>query len=214
MKKRLLFFPPAYCWSVAAEMLGSEVAWGAQNVAPQLEGAYTGENSARVLGDLGGSWALVGHSERRHVFMEQDDLVSQKVALLESCQIKVVLCVGETLQQKQQGDMESVLAHQLETGLSLSDKSSPKVIAYEPVWAIGSGLSAEASEVSKVHEWIHDFLRKKNFVGDISIWYGGSVNSSNVASFDRNYVQGFLVGSGSLSVESFWDLINCSEGKL
>ena len=204
---RVVFFPPASSWFVASK---NSITWGAQNVWAQSEGAYTGENSAQTLKTMGGQFVLVGHSERRALFQETDELLSQKIALLESLDLQPVLCVGESLEERQQGCLESVLKTQVNKSLAAADRSRQQYIAYEPVWAIGTGLTAKTEDVVQAHTFISSVAAQMGFE-KVSIWYGGSVKATNVASLCISEVEGVLVGSASLKSDDFVDLIKAAE---
>lgn len=204
----VLIFPSAPCWEAVAPFLkGPSLGWGAQNIWQEAQGAFTGENSAAVLKELGGGFALVGHSERRQIFGEQNDLLNRKVRFLQSSGLVPVLCVGETLEQRERGETNSVLESQLSAGLKEVATASRMIVAYEPVWAIGTGRVAEPAQVHEAHKLIRGWLDGAGFKGS-QILYGGSAKADNAGELGRiENVDGFLIGGASLDVASFVSLI-------
>lgn len=200
-------FPSALsAYAVSEALLSSKISWGGQNVYFESQGAFTGENSPQILKEMGAHYCLVGHSERRQIFLEPEEFISQKVAKLQSLNITPVLCVGETLDNRKWGRTNEVILRQLKSGLEKYDESKPLMIAYEPVWAIGTGEVATPEQVEEVHNRIRECL--PDFVGGnaskIPLLYGGSVKSSNCASLAAlKEVNGFLVGGASLEVPEF-----------
>lgn len=199
----LIIFPPASSWETTASMLsGGNVRWGAQNVWSQASGAFTGENSAAVLKEMGGQVALVGHSERRKIFGETNAMLAEKTAYVQSIGLTPLFCVGETLEEREAGKTDEVNAKQLREGLAKADKSKPLVVAYEPVWAIGTGKVAQPEQVQAAHAAIHEELEAMGFKAPIL--YGGSVKPDNAEALGKiPHVDGFLVGGASLEVPSF-----------
>lgn len=209
--REVLVFPPfTALYAVGEAFKGHKgFSWGAQNFHPKDEGAYTGEISPRMLAELGCTYLLTGHSERRHVFGENDELVAQKTAFGLAQGFKVVMCIGETLEERRAGKVEEILGNQLDKGLSGVDKSlSPErlSIAYEPVWAIGTGEVAGPKEITHAHAFTRNQLVKA--FGDrgreMRILYGGSVkpdNAEEIVALDN--VDGVLVGGASLKADSF-----------
>ena len=185
----------------------------AQNCHWEDYGAFTGEISLPMIKDCGAEYVIVGHSERRHIFNETDEWVNKKIRAVLSNDLKPILCIGETIQQRENGDTKSVLENQLEKGLNSIDKINNCIIAYEPVWAIGTGLTATNDQVESAHEVIGNFIRR-NFKNSnhFHILYGGSVNSGNAKSLIQTKgVDGFLIGGASLNAESFASIINIVE---
>lgn len=181
---------------------------GGQNFYPADEGAFTGEVSPLHLKDSGCSYALVGHSERRHVLGEKDDFLAEKVFFGLEKQLKIIFCIGEKIDERKQNKVKEILTSQLEKGLKkISSSISPHelVIAYEPVWAIGTGETAGFEDISEAH----NFIRKKladilEYGSDIRILYGGSVKPDNCAAIiGLDNVDGVLVGGASLNADSF-----------
>jgi triosephosphate isomerase len=199
----LVFFPPAICIEAASDLLeNTNIKFGAQNCYFQNQGAFTGENSAQTVKDLRGSYILIGHSERRQIFGENDSLVAEKVAAVQGLGLTPMLCIGETLQEREDKHTFRVLETQLLLGLAKADKTKPLVVAYEPVWAIGTGKVATPEQVAETHTDVHSILTKMGFAAPIL--YGGSVKPDNAAGLIKQaHVSGFLVGGASLEVDSF-----------
>ena len=173
---------------------------GAQNVSAYQKGAYTGEVSAQMLSDIGADFVIIGHSERRHVFGETNEQIAQKVRIALESGLKVILCVGEKLEEKTK--YRSVILSQLKTALKDVDLTNV-IIAYEPVWAIGTGKVATAKDIVRVHAFIKKFV-KDNYGVEMPVLYGGSVkpgNSSEILKLKE--VDGVLVGGASLKAEEF-----------
>lgn len=203
----LVFFPSAISLEAASTSLaGSSIKWGAQNCHYQASGAFTGENSAQVVKELGGSYILIGHSERRKIFGETDAVIAEKVAFTQSLGLTPMLCIGETLEEREASHTFRVLETQLHLGLAKADKSKPVVIAYEPVWAIGTGKVATPEQVAETHTDVFSILNKLGFAQS-PILYGGSVKPDNAAGLIKQpHVNGFLVGGASLEVKSFGEI--------
>lgn len=199
----LVFFPSAISLEAACETVkGSNIHIGAQNCYAQNQGAFTGENSAQVVKDLGGDYILIGHSERRQLFGETDGMIAEKVAMVQNLGLTPMLCIGETLQEREATHTFRILETQLLLGLAKADKTKPLVIAYEPVWAIGTGKVATPEQVAETHTDVHNILTKLGF--SAPILYGGSVKADNAKILiEQPYVSGFLVGGASLEVDSF-----------
>jgi len=213
--RTVVLFPPALSLSTARDALGArnDVQLGVQNIHFEAKGAFTGENSAPMARDAGARMALVGHSERRHVFGESDDATAKKCAIALQHSLTPMLCVGEKIEEREKGHTEQVVLRQLRTGLSLVEKKmlSGILIAYEPVWAIGTGKTATPSDASSVHDVIRRELGKVassvEIAGGIPILYGGSVNRENARSLlEARGVDGLLVGGASLDAGS-WSAI-------
>jgi triosephosphate isomerase len=182
---------------------------GGQNFYPAEEGAYTGEVSPAMLRDAGAAYALTGHSERRHVLGESNEFVGEKTLYGLNSGMKVILCVGEKLEEREADKVEEVLEEQLVVGLSGVDKNvSPQdlAVAYEPVWAIGTGKTAGPPEITGAHAYVREKLMElfPNSGGSIRILYGGSVKPDNAAEIiSLDNVDGVLVGGASLHADSF-----------
>lgn len=206
---------PAYPMLPAAKevLSGTGVAYGAQDVSPHREGAYTGEVSARMLSDLGCRYAIVGHSERRRYHGEADALVAEKAKRLLEEGITPILCVGEPLEIRERGEAEAYTLGQLLRSLEGVEPHAPErlVIAYEPVWAIGTGKNATPEDAEAMHQAIRKALAERYgeaFASRVRILYGGSVNPKNFADLlSMPNVDGGLVGGASLELESFLALL-------
>ncbi len=202
-------FPPfLYLAQAQALLKDSNISWGAQNLNPASQGAYTGEVSAGMLLDLGCRYVLVGHSERRALLGESDKDVALRFEAARQAGLEPVLCVGETLEERENGETESVVERQLDAVLQGSGIGAfgRAVIAYEPVWAIGTGKTATPDQAQAVHAFIRDKISSQDgtIAGHIHILYGGSVNGSNAADlFAREDIDGGLVGGASLTAEDF-----------
>lgn len=209
-----IVMPPSIYLPLVKDCLSqSIIQWGAQNVYPCDSGAYTGELSAPMLKDYACRYVLVGHSERRILFGENEKFVAEKFHHVKEHGMIPVLCVGETQEEREQGLTEQVLARQL---LSLADANKrcfkDCIIAYEPVWAIGTGRTATPEQVQKVHVSIRELVAEFNRddADHLSILYGGSVNEKNAASlFAMPDVDGGLVGGASLNAQQFVEIVKC-----
>lgn len=207
-----IVFPPFPYLSLVQQFLEkSPIHWGAQNVYPAKSGAFTGEVSAPMLKEFQCRYVLVGHSERRHLFKENEKFIAEKFHHVKEHGMIPILCIGETLKERQKGLTKQVLQAQLEAVMSLPHAFDESMIAYEPVWAIGTGKSALPQEVQAVHEWIREFLaNNKDSAAPLPLLYGGSVNEKNAASLlDLPDVDGALVGGASLNAQQFLDIIKC-----
>jgi len=208
-KADLLVFPPFPYLSLTESVLsGSHIHWGGQNLNPNAQGAHTGETSGSMLKDMGCHYALVGHSERRSIYGESDEDVALRFKAALDSKLHPILCVGETLQEREQEQTEAVVGRQLDAviGHVGIDAFRKAIIAYEPVWAIGTGLTASPEQAQSVHAFIRDKLTALNVIigGQLRILYGGSVNGSNAAElFAQSDIDGGLVGGASLTAEDF-----------
>jgi len=194
--------------SAAAELVGSDVKLGAQAVSEFLEGAYTGETSASMLNEVGCRFAIVGHSERRHMFGETSDAVAAKATAALDAGITPIICVGEVLEERQSGATHAVVAGQLRpfTNGKGGDVLRSAVIAYEPVWAIGTGETAAPEQAQDVHQFIRSSIEEVDPITSdgIRILYGGSVKPDNAANlFRMPDIDGGLVGGASLKADDF-----------
>ena len=210
-------FPPFPYLADANERMGdSGVSLGAQDVSEHDgQGAYTGEVSAAMLGDIGAQWVIVGHSERRHYHGESDELVARKFAAALAGGLTPILCVGETLEQHEAGETNVVIARQLQAVLSLNGIPSfaTSVIAYEPVWAIGTGRTASPELAQQVHAFIRSQLEKEDVTISrlTRLLYGGSVKAGNAAElFAQADVDGGLIGGASLAAPDFLGICNAA----
>ncbi|HEX9563616.1 MAG TPA: triose-phosphate isomerase [Gemmatimonadaceae bacterium] len=212
----VLFFPSSVALPAVVESLRerSDIRVGVQNIHWEDKGAFTGEISGSMARDAGAHYALVGHSERRHVFRETDEDTARKVAACFRTGLVPILCVGEKLEQREAGATESVVTRQLREGLSTLDAAqvAHMIIAYEPVWAIGTGKNATPADASAVHAAIRHELRERSPEkgAAVPILYGGSVNRGNAAALlEAPDVDGLLVGGASLDAEG-WSSIVCA----
>lgn len=206
LNSEIVFFPTTICLESTAECAkGANWQWGAQNAYSELKGAFTGETSVATLQTLGAKWCLVGHSERRSLFAEDDQLIAKKIAQIQLAGLTPLFCIGESLSERQSGRTFEVLQSQIDKGLSLANKTLPVVIAYEPVWAIGTGVVAEPAQVQEAHAKIFAMIEKLGFKNPIPILYGGSVKADNASGLIQiSHVDGFLVGGASLEPNSFF----------
>lgn len=204
--------------SAAASARQAKIEIGAQNMNDARSGAFTGEIAALMLKEAGASFVLLGHSERRHVFGESDDFIHRKVLRALQDDLRPVLCVGETLEERNGGQTEDVLKRQIETALAdlPEDKARMLILAYEPVWAIGTGKHATPGIAQEAHAFCRKCLADlfgKSHAEHISILYGGSVNSQNAHSLiSQKDIDGVLVGGASLDPESLAEIIQQCEG--
>jgi len=209
--REVLLIPPFTALSATGAALAGKqrFALGAQNFYPAKQGAFTGEISPAMLLDCGASFALTGHSERRHILGEDDALVGQKTAFGLEAGLKVILCVGEKIEERKAGQLAEVLTRQIRAGLAAVPKDTDPErisVAYEPVWAIGTGLVAGPAEVLEAHALVRKLLVE--FFGQtgrqVRILYGGSVKPDNAAELIAlDNVDGVLVGGASLKADDF-----------
>lgn len=210
VQAELVVFPPSVYLACMSNWVSERsLDYGAQNVSEFESGAYTGEVSVAMLQDVGCRYVIVGHSERRSLFRESNEVVAAKFHAAISAGIKPILCVGESLKQRQEGKTLEIVQEQLAVVLSLHDNPSAlrgAVIAYEPVWAIGTGLTATPEQAQEVHAAIRQQLAgfDAELASSIRLLYGGSVKPGNAkALFEQDDVDGALVGGASLDVEQF-----------
>jgi len=210
--RRLWFFPPSVSIGAAYETASGreDVTVGAQNVHWEPKGAFTGELSIPLVMEAGARAALIGHSERRHLFGETDEQVARKLGATLKAGIIPLVCVGETLAEREGGRTEQVVTRQvaaLQERIS-SEHWSRVVLAYEPVWAIGTGRNATPDDAAQVHELIRFELGRRGVPGRVTILYGGSVNQGNVISLlARPELDGVLVGGASLDPDGWAELV-------
>jgi len=185
---------------------------GAQNCSEHLQGAFTGEISPAAIKDFGADFTLVGHSERRQLFHEQDRLLNTKAKLALGCDLKVVFCIGETLEEREGGSTEAVLRHQLVEGLKGISTTPKLIIAYEPVWAIGTGKTATPEMAEETHAFVRQVLAELGHdAASTSILYGGSVKPDNVQGLLAcPNIDGGLVGGASLKAKDFLALCHAA----
>ena len=214
---KIIFFIPsvnATTTAKANETCKIKFSWGPQNIYHQACGAFTGETSPQVMKNLGADFVLVGHSERRQLFKEDDWQANLKVKAAFDFKMTPILCVGEDLNERKKDLTMEVIKNQLERGLKDIEPKKELHIAYEPVWAIGTGETAKPEQIAKVHEFIRRFLKNKfcSFYQNMKILYGGSVKADNIPLLKKvPEVDGFLVGGASLEPRSFFDIIKALE---
>jgi triosephosphate isomerase len=203
-------------FSVGAAIKGSQVSLAAQNMHYEDKGAFTGEVAPGMLKDIGCTYVIIGHSERRKYFHESDEDVNLKVKKALAVGLKPILCVGETEEERIKGVTNAIIDRQVKKGLSGVEKIDNVVIAYEPVWAIGTGKVATSAQAEEVHHFIRGIL--KELYGDVSkdirILYGGSVTKDNIGELiGMENIDGALVGGASLKPDAFLGIINQITGK-
>ena len=209
----LVIAPPFTALAAAIEAVrGVPLEVAAQDVFFEREGAYTGAISATMLSDLGVSYVIIGHSERRRMFGETDEWVKLKVGAALAAGLETIVCIGETLAEREQGQTLAVLDRQIATGLESmkAEQVTSLVIAYEPVWAIGTGRNATAAQAQEAHHHIRGRLREKhgNAADRCRILYGGSVKPANIREIvDQADVDGALVGGASLDAREFAEIV-------
>jgi triosephosphate isomerase len=211
----IVIIPPFTAITKASEILGGaqKIRLGAQNMSPEAKGAYTGEISAPMLRDLFVRYVLVGHSERRRLFGETDELVRRKLVTALASELRPILCVGETLEERQAGQEKAVLEGQLRGALEglTPDQISEVIVAYEPVWAIGTGLTATPEQAQEAHLFIRDYLGKlagTSLANKARILYGGSVTPANAKELmSQPDIDGALVGGASLDPRGFAEIV-------
>ena len=204
----LVCVPYLYLPSVQDILRNTNIAWGAQNVSQYEKGPYTGEISALMLNDFECGYVIVGHSERRTLFGEDNRTVSEKYQAAQRAGITPILCVGETLEQREAGTTEQVIEEQIASVIKLAGIKSlaNAIIAYEPLWAIGTGRTASPEQAQDIHSFIREGLAKQdaNIAKDLTILYGGSVKSNNASElFDMPDIDGGLIGGASLIAADF-----------
>jgi len=208
--------PFVYLQQVSELLKGTVIGWGGQNLSQQEPGAFTGEVAASMLGDFGCKYVIVGHSERRALYGESDELVAEKFAKAQSVGLIPILCVGELLEQREAGETENVVKRQLDAVINLQGVGSlaKSVIAYEPVWAIGTGKTATPGQAQDVHAFTRGRIAEQDAVvaEKVQILYGGSVKGNNAAElFAMTDIDGGLIGGASLKADEF--LTICQAGR-
>jgi len=207
--------PYPYLAEVAAQLAGTPLAWGAQNASEHAQGAYTGEVSAAMLAEFGCRYVIVGHSERRQLFGEDDARVAAKFAAVRARGLLPILCVGESLAERDRGQTEGVVARQLHAVLDAEGASAlaHAVLAYEPVWAIGTGRTATPDQAQAVHAFLRARVAERDgkVAGGLRILYGGSVKAANAgALFAMPDIDGGLIGGASLVAEEFLAIVGAA----
>jgi len=210
MREVIFFVPAVDLWVTQEALQRSNLKFGGQNCFYEMKGAFTGENSPAVLAEIGATYCLVGHSERRTLFHETDEDTARKVKALHAVGITPMLCVGETLEEREKGITSDVIVRQLREGFKDRDSSRPVTVAYEPVWAIGTGKVATPEQAGEAHAVLRKALAEiggDEFAAKTPILYGGSVKPENAEAIARQEeVDGFLVGGASLEVSTFLPL--------
>lgn len=206
--------PPYPYLAKAAELISAEnVFLGAQSVSEQESGAYTGEVSAEMVAELGCRYVIVGHSERREYYAETDEVVAAKFMRIQAASLTPILCVGESLEQREQGAMQETIVRQVTAVLNAAGIDSMKnaVLAYEPIWAIGTGKTASPEQAQEVHALIRAEIAKQSesIAQSLRVLYGGSVKANNAAElFSQADIDGGLIGGASLDAEQFNAIIS------
>ncbi|MCA1926389.1 MAG: triose-phosphate isomerase [Thiobacillus sp.] len=200
--------PFPYLAQVQSALAGSSIAWGAQNLSEHPKGAYTGEVSSAMLLDFGCTYVIVGHSERRSLYGENDELVAKKYMAAQAAGLTPILCVGESLDERESGITEQVVAQQLDAVIRMAgvDSLAKAVVAYEPVWAIGTGKTASPEQAQAVHAFIRGKIAALDatVAEGLTIQYGGSVKASNAAELmAQPDIDGGLIGGASLVADEF-----------
>lgn len=203
-------------YPLAETLKGTNIQLGAQNCYSKESGAYTGEISPQMLKDAGCTWTIIGHSERRQYFNESDEFLNEKLRFALASGLKVMFCIGETLEERESGKMHDVLIRQVTNGLmGLSEADFDNTsIAYEPVWAIGTGVTATPEQAEEAHAFVRGLVRDQfgeGVANKVRIQYGGSVKPDNVASLmAKPNVDGSLVGGASLKADGFAEIVKRS----
>jgi len=211
--------PFVYLPAIENMLQGSTIGWGAQNICQEPgTGAFTGEISVTMLQEFGCAYVIIGHSERRNIYGESNELVAQRFMATLTSSLVPILCVGELLEERERSDTETVVARQLdaimdnEQGAAVLDNA---VIAYEPVWAIGTGKTATKEQAQEVHQFIRQRIAKHDtgLADKIRILYGGSVKASNAAElFSMPDIDGGLIGGASLKADEFLAICKAADG--
>lgn len=200
--------PYPYLSQMQQQLSGTALAWGAQNIAKFEQGAYTGEVSAAMLHDFGAQYVVIGHSERSTAYCESDENIAEKFMMAKRHGLTPILCVGETLLEREAGVMERVVGKQLDTIIRLfgGGAFAGTIVSYEPIWAIGTGLAASAEQAVAMHTFIRETVAQADAQAaeTLKILYGGSVNPQNaVQLLNQREIDGALVGKCSLNAEQF-----------
>ena len=206
--------PPYTSLSEASKLLkGSQIKLGAQNMHFEENGAFTGEVSASMLKSVGCEYVILGHSERRHIFGESNEMINKKIKKALSAGLKPIFCVGELLEERENGTTNDVVKKQILKGLAeiSADDMKNIIVAYEPVWAIGTGKTASPAQAQEVHEFIRDLIEitySLEIANDLVIQYGGSVKPDNAKELiSQKDIDGALVGGACLKADSFVGII-------
>ncbi len=210
--------PFTYLANVKRHITAANVFLGAQSVSEYQSGAYTGEVSAEMLVEMGCQYCIVGHSERREYFAETDAIVANKFLRIQAAELTPILCVGESLAQREQGVMQETIVRQVRAVVEKAGIANMRnaVLAYEPIWAIGTGKTATPEQAQDVHEMIRSEIAAQSVevAKGIRILYGGSVNANNAAElFSKPDIDGGLIGGASLDAEQFNAIVSASSSK-
>ncbi len=215
-KAEIIVFPPTvYLAQIQQICRDTGIKWGAQDASPNRPGAYTGEIAVEMLEDFACEYVLVGHSERRTLYHEDDVMIAMKFAHAKRHGLTPILCVGETLHERKQQVTETIVKKQLDAIVNLADSTDVfkhAMIAYEPIWAIGTGLTASPEQAQSVHHAIREHVATidKTIAEQLTLLYGGSVKAANAASlFAMPDIDGFLVGGASLDAHQFVEITQC-----
>jgi len=205
--------PFIYLPDVAAQLTGTPISWGAQNVSTEEKGAFTGEIAASMIADFNCKYIIVGHSERRSYYGETDEIVAKKYGVVLAAGMTPIFCIGETLEEREKGITEQVVARQVKAVIDMHGAAmlGKGVIAYEPVWAIGTGKTASPEQAQDVHAFIRSMIAKADasVAEKIIIQYGGSMNAANAKELlAQPDIDGGLIGGASLKAEDF--LVICT----
>lgn len=217
-KNKVLIFPPYPYLYLARDILRySQILYGMQNIHWELSGAYTGEVSPSMAHDFGCKYVIIGHSERRNIFLETDEILKIKLDMALKNDLLPIFCIGEKLEERNSNKFKAVIRNQIIKGIGQINEDNLKniTIAYEPIWAIGTGLNATPDQIEEVHSYIKEILSEQygsSSAEKINILYGGSVKSSNVREIAMvKGVSGFLIGGSSLKIEEFSQIIGLLE---
>lgn len=208
---RVIFSPPYV--SLFQIKVKSPFFKSAQNCHWEENGAFTGEISTSMIKSSGAEYVISGHSERRELFGDNDEIVNKKNKAIIKEKLKPIFCIGETLVQRESGDTKEVLKNQIKLGLKGIDKIDQIILAYEPVWAIGTGMTATVKQIKEAHSHIKDVVEKLlNLENNVQVLYGGSVNENNAEELiNVPGVDGFLIGGASLDINKFSSIIKIVE---
>ncbi len=214
--REIVVCPPSISLAaVSAELKGSSIQLGAQNMHFEKQGAFTGEISPLMLKEIGTKYVILGHSERRQIFNEDDELINKKIKSALENNLTPILCVGETLNEREVDKTREIVGEQLNKGLNGIKNKDMKniVVAYEPIWAIGTGKTATPEQAEEVHSFIRNLLKSmfdSKTAEDIIILYGGSVKPNNAKDLvSKDNIDGALVGGASLDAKDFAEIIKC-----
>jgi triosephosphate isomerase len=217
-KAQIIICPPATALSAVSEAVkDSKIAVGAQNMYWESQGAFTGEISSEMIKSTGASYVIIGHSERRQYFHETDETVNKKVHYALQTNLNPIVCIGESLEQREEGITKDIINDQLEGGLKdiTSDQMGDIILAYEPIWAIGTGKTATPDQAQDVHSFIRTKLQSmfdEETSNSVVLQYGGSVKPSNANDLlQQSDIDGALVGGACLEADSFSEIIKAAE---